>query len=164
MFAQRLLVLLFGTFRVIAMHGENGGLSGMSSEALGVSVAPSILMSCIGTHKQAKLEDIRRYKMASKIISFIIENFAVSNLFGRENYEYYARITGRVLRVDDDWIFAFDYPHEKLLKATSKIARRSSVPLVLLWFSSALVGILQNKSSRTSTAGSSWKRSSGAWP
>lgn len=124
-FAQRLLVLLFGTFRVIGMHGESGGLSGMSSEALGVSVAPSVMMSCGAGTKQVKVEDIQRYKSASKIVSFIIDNFASSNLFGRDNYEYYARITGRVLRVDDDWIFAFEYPHEKLVKATSKIARES---------------------------------------
>ena len=124
MFAQRLLVLLFGTFRVIAMHAENGGVSGMSSEAIGVSVAPSFFMSCISSGKQlAKVEDIQRYKMASKIVSFIIDNFALSDLFGRENYEYYARITGRVLRVDEDWIFAFDYPHEKLKLATIKMAR-----------------------------------------
>lgn len=27
------------------------------------------------------------------------------NLFGRENYEYYARLTGRILKVEDEWIF-----------------------------------------------------------
>ncbi|GAU98187.1 hypothetical protein RvY_09366 [Ramazzottius varieornatus] len=119
---QRLLVLLFGTFRVIAMHAENGGVSGMSSEALGVSVAPSFFMSCAGpTTKQISVEDIQRYKMASKIITFLIDNFALGDLFGRENYEYYAKITGRVLRVDDDWIFAFNYPHERLQLATLRI-------------------------------------------
>lgn len=122
-FAQRLLVLLFGTFRVIAMHAENGGMSGMSADALGVSIAPSFFMSCMSNGKQAKLEDIQRYKMAAKIVTFITDNFAMSNLFGRANYEYYARITGRVLRVDEDWIFAFDYPHEKLKLASSKFAR-----------------------------------------
>ncbi|XP_055330004.1 uncharacterized protein LOC129582498 isoform X2 [Paramacrobiotus metropolitanus] len=122
-FAQRLLVLLFGTFRVIAMHAENGGQSGMSAEALGVSVAPSFFMSCISNGKQAKLEDIQRYKLASRIITFMIDNFATNNLFGRGNYEYYARITGRVLRVDEDWIFAFDYPHDKLKLATTRLSQ-----------------------------------------
>ena len=27
------------------------------------------------------------------------------DLFGRENYEYYARLTGRILKVEDEWIF-----------------------------------------------------------
>lgn len=40
----------------------------------------------------------------------IIENFTAYDLFGRENYEYYARVTGRVLRVQDEWIFSFRYP------------------------------------------------------
>lgn len=40
----------------------------------------------------------------------IIENFTTYDLFGRENYEYYARVTGRVLRVQDEWIFSFRYP------------------------------------------------------
>lgn len=40
----------------------------------------------------------------------MIEQFAAYNLFGRENYEYYARVTGRVLRVQDEWICSFRYP------------------------------------------------------
>lgn len=40
----------------------------------------------------------------------MIDNFGVSNLFGRENYEYYARITGRILKVEEDWIYNFRYP------------------------------------------------------
>lgn len=35
------------------------------------------------------------------IMKFLIDNFGVSNLFGRENYEYYARISGRVLKVEE---------------------------------------------------------------
>ena len=31
------------------------------------------------------------------------------DLFGRENYEYYAKLTGRILKVEDEWIF-FTYP------------------------------------------------------
>ena len=34
-------------------------------------------------------------------------------LFGRENYEYYARLTGRILKVEDEWIF-FTYPLDYL--------------------------------------------------
>lgn len=40
----------------------------------------------------------------------IIDQFASFDLFGRDNYEYYARVTGRVLRVQDEWICSFRYP------------------------------------------------------
>lgn len=40
----------------------------------------------------------------------LIEEFASSNLFGKDNYEYYARVTGRVLRVQGEWICCFQYP------------------------------------------------------
>ncbi len=40
----------------------------------------------------------------------MIDHFAVYDLFGRDNYEYYARVTGRVLRVQDEWICSFRYP------------------------------------------------------
>lgn len=40
----------------------------------------------------------------------MIDQFASFDLFGRDNYEYYARVTGRVLRVQDEWICSFRYP------------------------------------------------------
>lgn len=40
----------------------------------------------------------------------MIDQFATFDLFGRENYEYYATVTGRVLRVQDEWICSFRYP------------------------------------------------------
>ena len=48
-------------------------------------------------------------------MKFLIDNFGVSNLFGRENYEFYARITGRILKVEEDWIFSFRYPPDTLV-------------------------------------------------
>lgn len=93
---QHLLVLLFGTFRAIASTSKKVN-TGMTSEALGVSVAPSFLQSCVADGcKIAKMEDVHRYKVATMIMKFIIDNFGVSNLFGRENYEYYARMSGRI--------------------------------------------------------------------
>ncbi|XP_055621773.1 uncharacterized protein LOC129765451 isoform X2 [Toxorhynchites rutilus septentrionalis] len=106
---QRLLVLLFGTFRVIASNSERAG-TGMTSEALGVSVAPSFFQSCVSDGKTARMEDVLRYKVATKIMKQMIEQFAAFDLFGRDNYEYYARVTGRVLRVQDEWICSFRYP------------------------------------------------------
>lgn len=106
---QRLLVLLFGTFRVIASNSERAG-TGMTSEALGVSVAPSFFQSCVSDGKTARMEDVLRFKVATKIMKQMIEQFAAFDLFGRDNYEYYARVTGRVLRVQDEWICSFRYP------------------------------------------------------
>ena len=48
-------------------------------------------------------------------MKFMIDNFGIYNLFGRENYEYYARISGRVLKVEENWIFAFKYPPENVV-------------------------------------------------
>ncbi|XP_076052992.1 uncharacterized protein LOC143032326 isoform X6 [Oratosquilla oratoria] len=111
---QHLLVLLFGTFRVIAMNSTRAQ-TGMTSEALGVSVAPSFFQSCVADGKTARMEDVMRFKVATQIMKFLIDNFGVSNLFGRANYEYYARITGRILKVEEDWIFAFRYPPDSLV-------------------------------------------------
>ena len=65
---------------------------------------------------------------ATTATSYIIDNFGMRDLFGRDNYEYYARLTGRILKVtpneycqkkgpvlilclqvEDEWIF-FTYP------------------------------------------------------
>lgn len=49
-------------------------------------------------------------QVATRIMKLMIDNFGACNLFGRANYEFYARITGRILKVEDDWIFSFRYP------------------------------------------------------
>ena len=36
---------------------------------------------------------------ATTATSYIIDNFGMRDLFGRDNYEYYARLTGRILKV-----------------------------------------------------------------
>ncbi|KAL0268153.1 UNVERIFIED_CONTAM: hypothetical protein PYX00_010206 [Menopon gallinae] len=127
---QRLLVLLFGTFRVIATNSEHYQ-TGMTSEALGVSVAPSFFQTCVSDGKQAKMDDVQRFKVATKIMKFMIDNFGVSNLFGRENYEYYARITGRILKVEEDWIFSFRYPPECLVSPISQQEESQSTPALI---------------------------------
>ncbi|KAG1675291.1 Rho GTPase-activating protein 20 [Nymphon striatum] len=202
-FAQRLLVLLFGTFQVISSTSERAQ-TGMTSEALGVSVAPSFFQSCVSDGKTAKMEDVLRYKInlsktkvmfnrnveiqpimtgnmaldqvdrytylgqlisihrdwepevrrrvalgwqafgrlnnvwrsklplylkrkvATQIMKFMIDNFGVSNLFGRENYEFYARITGRILKVEEDWIFSFRYPPDTLVSRKTSIEAEKS--------------------------------------
>lgn len=49
-------------------------------------------------------------QVATRIMKHMIDKFAEFDLFGRENYEYYARVTGRVLRVQDEWFCSFRYP------------------------------------------------------
>ncbi|CAB4062225.1 ARHGAP20 [Lepeophtheirus salmonis] len=93
-YSQHLLVLLFGTFRVIHSNSVKAQ-TGMSAEALGVS-------DCID-------ECLEKLLLATKVTTFFIEHFGIRNLFGRDNYEYYAKLTGRILKVEDEWIF-FTYP------------------------------------------------------
>ncbi|XP_059487297.1 rho GTPase-activating protein 20 [Neocloeon triangulifer] len=127
---QRLLVLLFGTFRVIATQANRAN-TGMSSEALGVSVAPSFFQSCVSDGKQARMEDVLRYKVATRIMKFLIDNFGASNLFGRQNYEFYARITGRILKVEEDWIFSFRYPPNTMVSPISQQEESQSTPALI---------------------------------
>lgn len=113
-YSQHLLVLLFGTFRVIAANSVVNETN-MTAQALGVSVAPSFFHTCVaaGSKGVARMEDVERFKLATKAVSYFIEHFGMRDLFGRENYEYYARLTGRILKVEDEWIF-FTYPLDYL--------------------------------------------------
>ena len=68
---QHLLVLLFGTFRLIVDSRQ----SSMTSESLSISVAPSFFHSCIPDgNKFAKLEDVQRFKVLL-IIKGSIDSF-----------------------------------------------------------------------------------------
>jgi len=120
---QQLLVLLFGTFRAVSSSSAaqaaastvpGVSVSGMTSEALGVSVAPSFFHSCIGAGRPATMDDVIRFKAATRIMKFLIDHFATCNLFGTENYRYYSRITGRCLKIDDAWIMDFGRPPNAL--------------------------------------------------
>lgn len=42
--------------------------TGMTSEALGVSVAPSFFHTCVSDGKTAKMEDVMRFKVRSHIV------------------------------------------------------------------------------------------------
>ncbi|MCP9261276.1 hypothetical protein DINM_004653 [Dirofilaria immitis] len=96
-----LTYITFWHFYMISESADAFG-SRMTTEALGISVAPSLFHSCIHDGQRAKIEDVIRFKIASEIITRIIENFGYVSLFPRENYEYYARITGRTLRFDEN--------------------------------------------------------------
>ena len=48
--------------------------TGMTSEALGVSVAPSFFHSCVSDGKTATMEDVQRFKVGSLIICHMSHN------------------------------------------------------------------------------------------
>ncbi|KAK0395029.1 hypothetical protein QR680_001074 [Steinernema hermaphroditum] len=114
---QHLLVLLFGTFRNIRDSPDSS--MKMSSDAIGISVAPSLFHSCIHDNGRPNYDDVVRLRNASEVISKIIEGFGHTNLFPRECYEFYARITGRTLRIDENWVFTFQYPPSRLFSYQS---------------------------------------------
>uniref|UniRef100_A0A914H5J5 Rho-GAP domain-containing protein n=1 Tax=Globodera rostochiensis TaxID=31243 RepID=A0A914H5J5_GLORO len=118
--SQHLLVLLFGTFRVITDSAQSFGTR-MTPDAIGISVAPSLFHTCIHDGQRAKLEDIMRFKLASQVITKIIQAFGLLRLFPFECYEFYARITGKTLRRDENcWHISFHLP------SNSKSASSSS--------------------------------------
>ena len=61
-------------------------------------------------------------------MKFLIDNFGVCNLFGRQNYEYYARLTSRVLRIQNNLIFTYKYPHELFLSTAEESTSGKSSP------------------------------------
>lgn len=68
---------------------------------------------------------------ATTIVKFLIDNFGVTNLFGLDNYEYYAKISGRLLKVEENWRVFFKYPPDTivsrpLLPLTSNILTPST--------------------------------------
>ncbi|XP_065359301.1 putative uncharacterized protein DDB_G0277255 isoform X2 [Calliphora vicina] len=153
-YTQHLLVLLFGTFRVIASNAVHAG-TGMTSEALGVSVAPSFFQSCVSDGKTARMEDVLKFKVATKIMKHIIDKFATHDLFGRENYEYYARVTGRILKVQDEWICSFQYPPPPRGKqAQQKYALQHSLEAEKTWLQCQCErwGLLAQEESRSTPA------------
>lgn len=118
---QHLLVLLFGTFNAISSCAQTLS-TGMTSEAIGVSVAPSFFHSCVPLgYKVARMEDVQTFKVATLVTQFLIDNFGVNNLFGTENYNYYGRISGRILRRRDNWIYADKYPNANMMPIDSRL-------------------------------------------
>ena len=107
----------------------------MSPNAIAISVAPSLFHSCIHEGAkvlplsllfilfklQAKLEDVQRFKLASQVVQFIITSFGHTALFPRECYEFYARITGRTLRIDENYQFTFQYPSSEFFISGQEI-------------------------------------------
>ncbi|XP_030566667.1 uncharacterized protein LOC115766784 isoform X2 [Drosophila novamexicana] len=153
-YTQHLLVLLFGTFRVIASNAAHAS-TGMTSEALGVSVAPSFFQSCVSDGKTARMEDVLKFKVATKIMQHIIDKFATHDIFGRENYEYYARVTGRILKVQDEWICSFQYPPPPRGKlAQQKYALQHSLEAEKTWLQCQCErwGLLAQEESRSTPA------------
>ena len=85
-YSQHLLVLLIGTFRVIHSNSERAK-TGMTAEALGVSVAPSFFHTCVSEgSKIAKPDEVQKFKVNFMInISRqnIIPNTVISTTYTR---------------------------------------------------------------------------------
>ncbi|CAH2054362.1 unnamed protein product, partial [Iphiclides podalirius] len=72
--------------------------------------------------------------VATRIMRQLIEQFSAGDLFGRENYEYYARVTGRILRVKDEWICSFrDPPPPRHHRDQEAYARQLSLEAEKTW-------------------------------
>lgn len=67
-------------------------------------------------HDQGYIKNINKIliyiQVATRIMKHLIDEFSAADLFGRHNYEWYARVTGRVLRVQGQWICSFNMPPE----------------------------------------------------
>ena len=73
-YSQHLLVLLIGTFRVIHSNSERAK-TGMTAEALGVSVAPSFFHTCVSEgSKIAKADEVQKFKVG------LIQTYQISLL------------------------------------------------------------------------------------
>lgn len=61
---------------MIATNAERAH-TGMTSEALGVSVAPSFFQSCVSDGKTAKMEDVLRYKVNSMSLKQFLDEVGI---------------------------------------------------------------------------------------
>ena len=85
-YSQHLLVLLFGTFRVIHSNCRRAK-TGMTAEALGVSVAPSFFHTCVSEGKVARPEEVQKFKVNGYVkrntfcyfFPYIMRYFTTSN-------------------------------------------------------------------------------------
>ena len=64
-----------------------------------MSVLFLLLISVVIGDPTCLTVDLCPFQLATKVTTFFIEHFGMRDLFGRENYEYYARLTGRILKV-----------------------------------------------------------------
>ncbi|XP_013385135.1 uncharacterized protein LOC106155059 isoform X3 [Lingula anatina] len=102
--SQRFLALLFGTWFRVVHHSE---ITAMSGEALARSVTGSMFHTCS--------DDPTKVAKASKVMQFLIENFAVSNMFGVENIQYFVERTNSGIHVTHKFKYEYKYPSEELV-------------------------------------------------
>ena len=65
---------------------SNRAQTGMTSEALGVSVAPSFFQSCVADGKTARMEDVKRFKVT---LSLLLTNLLLQTYSDHCYYYYY---------------------------------------------------------------------------
>lgn len=76
----------------------------MSSEAVAKSVAGSLFHTCA--------DDPGRVQKAVEVLQILIDDFGVSNMFGRKNIQYFAEMTRTGIRVKEKYKFDYRYPTE----------------------------------------------------
>lgn len=65
-----------------------------------------------------------RSKVASEVISKVIQNFGHISLFPKTCYEFYARMTGRTMRVDENAVkLLFTLPNSKSFLRNCRAAK-----------------------------------------
>ncbi len=76
----------------------------MSSEAVAKSVAGSLFHTCS--------DDPKKIQKAVEVLQILIDDFGVSNMFGRKNIQYFAEMTRTGIRVKEKYKFEYRYPTE----------------------------------------------------
>ncbi len=76
----------------------------MSSEAVAKSVAGSLFHTCS--------DDPKKVEKAVEVLQILIDDFGVSNMFGRRNIQYFAEMTRTGIRVKEKYKFEYKYPTE----------------------------------------------------
>ena len=59
-------------------------------------------------------------------MKFLIDNFGINNLFGKDNYDYYCRMTGKIVNVEENWTFTYHYPSKNLVPSKFFISKKDS--------------------------------------
>ncbi|XP_005108259.1 dentin sialophosphoprotein isoform X2 [Aplysia californica] len=100
---QQLVALLFGTWFRIVTYSE---VNCMSVEALSRSVAGSMFHTCA--------EDPAKVEKASRIMQFLIDNFGVEGMFGRENIRFFAETTHTGIHIRELYRYSY-HPDSQLI-------------------------------------------------
>ncbi|KAF6034487.1 hypothetical protein EB796_007208 [Bugula neritina] len=118
---QHFLALLFGVWFRVVNHIE---FHSMSAEAMAKSVTGSIFQNCAG--------DPKRVTKAAKVMELMIDQFAITSIFGKANLQYFADVTCSGIVVTERFTYKYEYPvsqhssveHESSLRSFAQHLRK----------------------------------------